>query len=213
MIEKCLRAKHWHLFLLIIGPVVIGQISMLTLVFSRLEGSGGQPNPDEMMTIFGTFFSVVMLLSLVSYGVIFGWIYSLAVGTQRFIPDALKMNVQRFKIAFWIPIVYFVSMMIGMIFFFQRVFENPNAPVDEEFFSYFGIIALCHLIAIGCIIYAMRFAAKAFKTAELKRRARFSDYIGEFFLLWFSFIGVWIIQPKVNEMVNAEEKDIIQHLV
>jgi len=46
--------------------------------------------------------------------------------------------------------------------------------------------------------------AKTVKSGELNRRARFSDYIGEFFLLWFWPLGIWFIQPKVNKLVDSE---------
>ena len=26
--------------------------------------------------------------------------------------------------------------------------------------------------------------------------------LGEFFLLWFYFIGIWIVQPKVNRLAG-----------
>jgi hypothetical protein len=51
----------------------------------------------------------------------------------------------------------------------------------------------------------MSYVAKTIKTAELKRKVGLSEFSGEFFLLWFYFIGIWIIQPKINKLV--EEKN------
>ena len=44
-------------------------------------------------------------------------------------------------------------------------------------------------------------AAKTIKTVELQKKVTFSDFAGEFFLLWFSPIGIWILQPKINKFV------------
>jgi hypothetical protein len=32
--------------------------------------------------------------------------------------------------------------------------------------------------------------------------AKFSDYSGEFFLIWFSPIGYWILQPRLNKLTD-----------
>ncbi|MEN9640511.1 MAG: hypothetical protein RLZZ262_2380, partial [Bacteroidota bacterium] len=36
------------------------------------------------------------------------------------------------------------------------------------------------------------------KLLELQREVRFSEFIREFFLIWFFPIGIWFIQPKIN---------------
>jgi len=38
---------------------------------------------------------------------------------------------------------------------------------------------------------------------ELGRMAKFSEYLGEIVLIWFSMIGLWVIQPKLNELAKA----------
>jgi hypothetical protein len=51
-------------------------------------------------------------------------------------------------------------------------------------------------------LYSFYFVAKTFKTVELQREVAFSDFVGEFFLLLLFPIGVWIIQPKINKMID-----------
>ena len=67
-----------------------------------------------------------------------------------------------------------------------------------------GIIVPVHLFSMFCIFYSLYFVAKTFKTVELQRETTFSDFAGEFFLIWFYPVGVWIIQPKVNKMVEND---------
>lgn len=69
------------------------------------------------------------------------------------------------------------------------------------------IIVPLHLLSMFGILYSIYFSAKTFKTVELQRNVQFSDFAGEFFLIWFYFIGVWIIQPKINQFLKAAESD------
>ena len=48
------------------------------------------------------------------------------------------------------------------------------------------------------------FVAKTYKTVELQRQVSFSDFAGEFFMIWFYPIGIWIIQPKLNKIIENE---------
>jgi hypothetical protein len=48
----------------------------------------------------------------------------------------------------------------------------------------------------------MAFAAKTLKTIELERKAKFPEYAGEFMLIWFSVIGYWILQPRINKLIK-----------
>ena len=65
-----------------------------------------------------------------------------------------------------------------------------------------GILIPLHLFSMFCMFYLLYFCSKTIKSIELKREALFGDYIGEFLLLWFFVIGIWIIQPKINKMVD-----------
>jgi hypothetical protein len=49
------------------------------------------------------------------------------------------------------------------------------------------------------------FTAKTLKSAEMQREAHFSDYIGDFFLLWFYPVGIWFIQPRINRIVQENQ--------
>jgi len=53
-----------------------------------------------------------------------------------------------------------------------------------------------HILSMFGLIYSFFYVAKTFKTVELQREVSFSDFAGDFFLLLFFPIGVWIIQPK-----------------
>ena len=61
-----------------------------------------------------------------------------------------------------------------------------------------------HFAAMICTFYAMIIAAKALKSTELNKKATVSDFLGEFFLIWFFPIGIWILQPRIHKLINNE---------
>ena len=80
---------------------------------------------------------------------------------------------------------------------------SGTRPDFAIFVPFLILMMLGHFFTMFCLIYILYFTAKTFRSAELQREAHFSDYIGEFFLLWFHFIGVWVIQPRINAIVDG----------
>jgi len=135
-------------------------------------------------------------------GTLFGWQWSVAIGLQKKIPAGIIMKVTKFKIFFFFPLVYIVliSVFIGFIMS-GHVLQN-GAP-DPSIFYFFPIILPLHLFSMFCIFYCIYFVAKTIKTVELQREVTFNDFVAEFFLVWFHFIGIWILQPKINKMAEG----------
>jgi hypothetical protein len=71
----------------------------------------------------------------------------------------------------------------------------------------FALIIPLHLFSMFCIFYSLYFIAKALKTVESQKTVSFSDFAGEFFLIWFFPIGVWIIQPRINKLFETSVDD------
>ena len=82
--------------------------------------------------------------------------------------------------------------------------ENETPPAVELIMSLVVIIIPLHLFSMFCIFYSLYFVAKTYKTVELQRQVSFSDFAGEFFMIWFYPIGIWIIQPKLNKIIENE---------
>ena len=192
MIDIFLKAKHWQLFLVMLGIPLLFQFYVMFSVFSQIEMESNT-NPENVMDIF-QWFPIMMILFT---GVFFGWFWSIAIGLQKNIPQEIKMKVRKFKIFFFIPLAYIIVLMIYMGGLFSKLGSNgPNGSFSGGWFV--AIILPLHLLSMFCIFYSLYFVAKTIKTAELQRKVRFGDFAREFFLLWFYFIGIWIVQPKVN---------------
>jgi amino acid permease len=64
------------------------------------------------------------------------------------------------------------------------------------------LVVLLHLFSMFCTFYSLYFVAKTYKTVELQREVSFSDFAGEFFMICLCPIGIWIVQPKINKMIE-----------
>ena len=190
MINLFLKAKHWQLFLLTFGLPIIFHIIMMSSIITKMTS---QTNPDPMIMLdYLKYFPIVMIVFI---GTMFGWFWSISIGLQSKLPAELKMNTLRFKIFFFIPLVYIFLISLTLIAFFTKTLPNNLG------FLGFLIFPL-HLFSMFCMFHNLYFTAKTIKTVELQKEVSFSDFAGEFFMIWFYPIGIWIIQPKINQLIK-----------
>ena len=111
--ERFLRAKHWQLFLLTFGIPMIFQFIMMGTMAASLA-LGTDPNPSTFFNLFAVF----PILMAIFVGTFFGWFWSIAIGLQDKIPMNIKMKTGKFKVFFFIPIIYILlfSISIGAVF-------------------------------------------------------------------------------------------------
>jgi hypothetical protein len=57
-----------------------------------------------------------------------------------------------------------------------------------------------------CLFYLLYFVSKNLVLTEAGKQVSFYEYAGPFFLLWFFPMGVWIVQPKVNQLYEEKSK-------
>lgn len=176
------------------------QFVMMGTVFARI-GSEPEPDPSAMFNFFA-FFPILMIIFV---GTFFGWFWSIAIGLQNKIPEGVKMKTGKFKVFFFIPVAYTLLISVGIgvaMSGLSSVVASGEQPDPGIIFGSIAIIFPLHLFSMFCIFYCMYFVSKTFKTVELQRNTTFSDFAGEFFLLWFYPIGIWIVQPKINQMAE-----------
>ena len=191
MIEKFLKAKHWQIFMLTFGlPIILEIIAMPFMIIGN--------NPMVIMKIM----PIMMIFFIVGF---FGWFWAIAIGLQNKVPTGIKMKVKKFKEFFLIPLIYIILIFGFMGFAFGGILENGQQPSGGMIGGLVGIIVPLHLFSMFCIFYCLYFVSKTFKTVELQREVTFSDFAGDFFMIWFFPIGVWIVQPKINKMIENKE--------
>lgn len=133
----------------------------------------------------------------------FGWFWSVAIGLQSKVPKNVIMKVKNFKIFFFIPLIYtLIFFSLFSVLINGLLCSNPPGPNDGLIGGLFTIIFPLHLFSMFCIFYSLYFVAKTLRTVELQREVKFVDFAGEFFMIWFYPIGIWIVQPKINKMIE-----------
>ena len=179
-----LQLKHWQLFTLLIGIPFILQI----ITFGSVVATN---DPKTLVIVF----PIIMIIYL---GLFFGWFYSMGTNLHKKLPTSVNMNLTKFKIFLIIPILYIFLLSLYQIGMISKIGTNeqPNP-------AYFAAIIPIHLFSMFCIFYCLYFIAKVFKSVELQKPVTFSEFAGEFFLLWFFPIGIWIIQPRINKMFET----------
>lgn len=187
-----LRAKHWQIFLLSFGLPLLLQIGLAIFIFISASTNIA---PDQ--TFFGGIFFLFPFVMILLVAVLFSWFWAVVIGLQTKVPKEVKMAIGRFKVFFFLPLVYIVFILAFITISFNGLTEDGSTIASVLF-----LIIPLHMFSMFCILHTLYFAAKTFKTVELQRAVSFSDFAGEFFMIWFYPIGIWIVQPKINEMIK-----------
>jgi hypothetical protein len=196
MINLFLRAKHWQIFLLSFGLPFVLQIALVITVVSSLI-----QNHDVTFLLGVVKFLPAMVILFMA--VHFGWQWSVVMGLQKLMPAGVPNKLTQFKIFFFIPVAYILVICVLLALLFNSDMMRGGQP-NPAIFMVFPIIFPVHLFAMFCIFYNIYFVAKTLRTAELQREVVFNDFMAEFFLVWFHFIGIWILQPRINKLAEDE---------
>ncbi|MCE7993379.1 MAG: hypothetical protein HEP71_15440 [Roseivirga sp.] len=179
-----LKLKHYQLFALAWGIGIT--INLLSI-----------SEPGLLLRFFP------LVAGLFALGTI-GWMWAIVTHLHEKLPVSSPINVDYFKKAFRIPVFYVAIMAL-------LLYRQINGPYRENLLPeglFIFLIVILHIGSIIALFYGMAIAAKTIKSIEMGKNARFSDYIGEFFLIWFSLIGYWILQPRINRIVRSEKPEI-----
>jgi hypothetical protein len=195
-----LKAKNWQIFIIALIYYVIG------FIFAR------------SVTV------AAMLLWILSSAGIFGWFWSVGVGLHPHLPKGVNIKTVWFKVFLIIPFVF--NLLIGIIGITVLInFEGLqdlsakiiiaylyNAFIHLDIERFYWLLIGLFLIEVFLLafslffvlafVFACYFTARTYKTVELQRKVTFAEYSIEFILIFFLPIGIWILQPKLNQMVK-----------
>lgn len=162
---------------------ILGQV-----IASDIDPVAG-PDLDQVKSFVEPMLYYIFGLSLFVISIMMFWQGSIGLTYNEKLPEEYRKSTTFFKIALAYPFIHLPLFIIGWYEGFQGNFH----PIV------FVFLFISHFFMIFCVMYTHYFAAKTLKSFQLKREATTSDFIGYFFLFMFNFIGVWIIQPGVNE--------------
>ena len=203
-----LHLKHWQLFVLLFALPVFFYILFFAIFIANVGRIDAGEDITPTLIGIGSVMAIAYLVMIVVGA---AWFFNVATGLYRKLPETVHMKIRRFYFAFFFPMFYAVCLLIGLSLFVGFTLTQPgaattaSAPPPTAFFAVIGIIFPLHLLTIACIFYNFYFIAKCLKAVELQRVPDIGEYVADFVLLWFSFVGVWLIQPRINEIFA--EKD------
>ncbi|MFN8145559.1 MAG: hypothetical protein U0073_14145 [Bacteroidia bacterium] len=176
-----LRMKHWQLFLLMVGIPIIIEFIGLGIMFTTRD-------PKSMFFVFPLIMFFSILINL-------GWLNALGINLTKKLPETVKMKLNKFKWFLYFPMIYMLILSVFILGILNGLsFGLIPTPL------LLLLILPIHLFSMFCLFYCLYYISKTLKAVELQRPVIFNDYAGEFFLLWFFPIGLWIIQPRINKL-------------
>jgi hypothetical protein len=177
-----LRAKHWQIFVMLFGAGLLGDLLVIA----------SNPPPAESWSDLGNVGKIYVELAFLIMICFLGWMWSMGSFLNSIVKPKLRMGTGFFCFRLFYPPVYGVA--------FLAVLERRNAHLLEMILPF-------HLLAMVCLLYQPKFVSKSLVMAETGKSKAFRDYAGLFLLIWFFPIGVWFIQPRINQLY-ATRSDI-----
>lgn len=192
-----LRARHWQIFVPLLAIPFVTMI-VFGIIVAIVMTTQHPQRPHEALWIAYCMPFVIVINSFVQ----FAWFWNVLIKLRTLLPsEKVHMPIGRIKLFFAIPILYFCCIPLFVAFIIQNA-GAPGPGMLVQMISIGIIVFFVHLFAIFCFFHTIYFAAKTIRSAELQRNATFSDFAGDFFLIWLFPIGIWFIQPRINKLID-----------
>lgn len=231
---KLMSFKHWQVFAILMGVPVIAPLAVFCQVVanSSLTAVSIAGLIDIGHNYVAKMLAVLPCLTAVTIGLLAVWFSAMAVCLHKKLPPTAKMSLTGFWFCLLFPAVFKVvtsiwlsdliagfwnSEPLGRFFIvpqnfsttcaFLLVSAQPLSAVVVNLMAHFAmsyLLGFLYVCSAFCIFYCFYFIAKALKTAELQRPVKFRDFAQEFFLIWILPVGIWIIQPRINQLFNKK---------
>lgn len=222
-----LRAKPWMLFIPIIIPTVatlVFQYFYMQWIFEMQDQAlaGADPFDSLAFDVEAARKYVVggLLLAGLAYGTQVGWYHSVVTGLHKYLPVGTDLSLKRFRVATIVAAGYLSLILIGGYMAFNWVADvfpgfmdaaqsssnEPPFDVEEMFPTFLLIWAVCFfggILGIIAIIFMAYYTGKTIRCIEEDKPLRGSAVVGYGVLSYFLFIGIWVLQPKVNRLLET----------
>jgi len=171
------QLKHWQIFIFIGLPFLL----MFFMPFLMFKTSMD--------------FGLIMILMLVWMVSLLLYILLLGILLNSLAKFSKKPNVYLFTLLLLFSLFYSVF-FVTQFMNFGAVDGNHSAVIN----GLFEYLVPMHLLAMFANFYGIRYNAKLLVSIEKGSIVTAKDYLGEFFMFWFIPIGIWAIQPRVNQL-------------
>ncbi len=175
--DTLLRAKSWQIFLLLGGTYLLGSFGIVSLESTNGQGPSGLVSMRTLL--LAEAFMAPCVLSTAS------WLWAMGSFLNSVLAPDLRLRTRFFGFVLVFATLY---LLVGLPFFLM---DDPRA-------ERFTIAA--HFLAMICMLYTLSFVAKCLVTKNRGEAVVFRDYTMQFFLLFFAPVGIWLIQPRINQL-------------
>ena len=133
--------------------------------------------------------NVVLLL----IGILVYMIYPFLIGIelQEYVPKEIKLN----------PNLFIFNSLIWFLFYSVTMILT-----DGKGYMFTGILAIPFFYVFYAIVHFLSFPVKTLKSIEMSQKAKFKDYVGDFLLIIFLPIGIWFLQPRINNAIMSNDE-------
>ena len=139
---------------------------------------------------FGPFVSASIGLFILL--VLFAWMFSIGAWSNRHLPEPRRRSMIPFGVGLALPIIYVLMYIILYI----PLLKN-GAPSRPPLW-----MLPMHMFSMVGIFYGIWYTARQLKSLQENEDASFMIFSSTFFLLFIFPIGIWLIQPEVNQLYN-----------
>lgn len=139
---------------------------------------------------------VVSTIGLFAMLVLFLWMFSIGAWCNRQLPESQRHSPLPFAAGLVIPVVY----LLLYIFLHVPLLEDgaPSQPPR-------WMLPL-HMLSLLGIFYGLWYTARQLKSLQENEDADFMIFSSTFFMLFIFPIGLWLIQPSVNQLYSRREQ-------
>lgn len=227
MSDFFLRSKHWVLFIPIALPTILSYVfqGIYGAEFQQLS-SEMQVNPDAVdfgafnLYDYSTYVYGYILIMLIGGFTQLGWQWTMGNDLHNRLAEGFNLKPRTFQVTIAVSGFFLLLTAFGLYQGFTWLADSlpgwiENGPPDGEggmemmktALLYFAGFMLFGLVAFGCQIYNVIYVGKTLKSIELGRPAKGGEFAGYAILSYLLFIGVWILQPKVNRLVETGQME------
>ncbi len=217
-----LRSKHYILFIPLLLPtlsswIVQGIYGQKLQEFSNEMTAGADFSFGNFeLADYNIYFYLFIGLMLLAMLIQVGWYHAVGQDLKRYLPDHTELKDSTFKITLPLQILTTLA-MIGLFWYGWNWLGDSipgwieNDGIDEEnvqdfafsFLKVMGLFGAIGLVGFAAQIYNCFFVGKTLKTIEEGRPVKGGELVGYVILSYFLVVGVWILQPKVNRLVET----------
>ena len=128
--------------------------------------------------------------------VLFAWMFSIGTWSNRHLPESRRRSMLLFGVSLALPIIYVLMYIILYIPLLQN--GGPSRPP-------LWLLPM-HMFSMLGIFYGIWYTARQLKSLLENEDADFMIFSSTFFLLFIFPIGIWLIQPEVNQLYYKLEQ-------